>query len=261
MKKKYTFKAILFLGLIAFSFQQINAQIRIVEVDPVTNTVKLHNYGSTNNPQNISSYWFCARISYEGVSATTLISGSTNLAIGSDVVLRMNSLNFNVTSSDIGFYSSPSFSSAAAMEDFMQYGGGGIGRENVAVTKGIWTAGDFIDPSVNPPYQYFGNGMQTGGSAQNGSAFWQTLLSNEEFEFNNQFLIYPNPSATDLEIKIPGNAETNTVQVYDILGKTVYKKELSTNNLSLNVSNWTEGVYLIRVTSGENSQTKRFIKL
>jgi len=248
------------LTLFAFlTLIQINAQIRIVEVDPSTNTVKLHNYGSANNPQDISTYWFCARIVYEGVSATTLISGSTNLAIGADVVLRMNSLDFNDTSSDIGFYNSPSFGSSTAMEDFMQYGAGGLGRESVAVAKGIWTAGEFIQ--VVPPYEYIGNGMQTGGSAENGVAFWETLLSNEEFEINNQFLIYPNPSSTNIEIKIPRSAATNSVLVYDILGKTLIDEKLNDNYLNLDVSNWLEGIYLVRVTSGENVQTKRFIKL
>lgn len=30
------------------------------------------------------------------------------------------------------------------MESFVQWGGDGIGRENVAADKGIWSAGDFV---------------------------------------------------------------------------------------------------------------------
>ena len=43
-------------------------------------------------------------------------------------------------------------------------GGGGLGRESVAVTKGIWGMGDFLDGPA--PYDYIGDGTQ------NGVKFW-----------------------------------------------------------------------------------------
>jgi len=46
------------------------------------------------------------------------------------------------------------------MVDFTQWGAGGIGRESVAVTKGIWSTGDFICGS--DPFNYIGDGVQNG---------------------------------------------------------------------------------------------------
>ena len=46
------------------------------------------------------------------------------------------------------------------MNDFVQWGSGGHGREFVAVSKGIWGFGDFV--SGPSPYRYIGDGTQEG---------------------------------------------------------------------------------------------------
>ncbi|WCO00624.1 T9SS type A sorting domain-containing protein [Psychroserpens ponticola] len=252
MKKHYSIKTMLCIGIFAFMFQQTFSQIRIVEVDPVANTVKLHNFGSAMNPQDISSYWFCARFAYDQVGGLAVVSGSTNLAIGADVVLTLDSA-LNTTSSDVGFYNSSSFGSAAAMEDFMQYGGGGIGRENVAVNKGIWTAGTFV--SEAPPYQY------TGSGAQNGFQFWDTVLGLNDFNRTLDFNLYPNPVSSVLNIELHNNEVNLTFQVFDILGKQVIKGSSKTNNtLKIDITSLEHGLYIIKIVSGDKTETKRFIK-
>jgi len=251
MKKHYTIKTILCLGFIAFTFQQAIAQIRIVEVDPATSTVKLHNYGSANNPQDISGYWFCARFAYSQVSEATLVSGSTNLAIGADVVLTL-STTLNATSSDVGIYTSPSFGSSTAMEDFMQYGAGGIGRENVAVAKGIWTAGTFV--SAAPPYEYIGSG------AQNGFQFWDTVLGINDFNSDLGINLYPNPTKSTLNIDLNSQSDVS-FQVFDILGKLVTQGNSNADmTLEIDVSSLENGLYIIKISSGDKNEIKRFIK-
>jgi hypothetical protein len=54
-----------------------------------------------------------------------------------------------------------------------------------------------------------------------------------------------------------GNAR---LQVYDVLGKRIMDKEISDINSSVNVSNWNNGIYIVRVISGDLSETKRFVK-
>ncbi len=133
-------------------------------------------------------------------------------------------------------------------------------QSNVAVAKGIWTAGDFIDPSVNPPYEYIGNGVQSGGGAENGTAFWQTLLSVETFEAESTFSIAPNPASTVINIKFSTNLNNGSIALYDMLGKQVLIKDLNGNNEEiLDVSNLTNGIYLLKIDSGNQSQTKRVI--
>ena len=252
MKKHYTIKTILCLGLIAFAFQNTFSQIRIVEVNPSTNTVKLHNYGSANNPQNIEGYWFCARFGYSQVGSATVVSGSTDLAVGAEVVLILNQ-TLNTTSSDLGFYDAFDFGSSTSMQDFMQYGAGGIGREGVAVTKGIWTAGTFVDSA--PAYEYVGSG------AQNGFQFWGELLGINDFNNNLGLNAYPIPTNSILNIEL-NTRESITYQVFDILGKQVLNgKSKSTENLlKLNVSKLEHGLYIVQISSGSKNETKRFIK-
>ncbi|MEM7391773.1 MAG: hypothetical protein AAF492_05430, partial [Verrucomicrobiota bacterium] len=76
------------------------------------------------------------------------------------------SLNLNATQEDVGLYSSSSFGSAAAMQDFVQYGAAGdIGRTDVAVAKGIWTLTEAV-PTPAP-----GSSIQFDG-AGNGATNW-----------------------------------------------------------------------------------------
>lgn len=250
MKKNYSIKTFLLLGLLAFAFLNTNAQIRIVEVNPATETVKLHNYGAST--VDVSSYWFCNLFNYTQVSDGTLVSGSTSLAAGADLVVTM-AVSLNDTASDLGLYQSASFGSSTAMLDFTQWGSGGNGRENVAVNKGIWTAGTFI--SAPAPYEYTGNG------AQNGFQFWDTLLGVNDLDLGLNLKLHPNPSDSVLNVTLQNGEANISIQVYDILGKLVYNQNLNANNRSqIDVSELKQGLYLIKLTVGDKTEIKRFIK-
>lgn len=74
------------------------------------------------------------------------------------------------------------------------------------------------------------------------------------------FTIYPNPSSSYLNINLPEFNNDARVEVFDILGKKVYANSLNALNNKISVSKWHSGVYIVRVTLGEQSITKRFIK-
>jgi hypothetical protein len=81
-----------------------------------------------------------------------------------------------------------------------------------------------------------------------------------DFESNTkEFTISPNPSKNKLNVFLPSNEEMD-IEVFDVLGKRVYKGVLSQISSSVNVSNWKSGVYLVRVSNDQVSQTKRFVK-
>ena len=106
-----------------------------------------------------------------------------------------------------------------------------------------------------PPYEF------NGGATDFGVNFWSTLLSVENFEDISKFSISPNPASLNLNIEIPGNVENATLKVFDLLGKKVLEREISgMQTMSVDVSNWNSGVYIVRVTSDDVTQTKRFIK-
>ncbi|WP_296315600.1 T9SS type A sorting domain-containing protein [Winogradskyella sp. UBA3174] len=84
-------------------------------------------------------------------------------------------------------------------------------------------------------------------------------LSNEEFQLSD-FTISPNPAKNTMNITMPNSDEDLKLEVFDVLGKRVYKGVITNLQSSVNVSNWRSGVYLVRVSNDKITQTKRFIK-
>ncbi len=77
---------------------------------------------------------------------------------------------------------------------------------------------------------------------------------------NEDFVISPNPSKDRLNIKLPSVNEDLKLEVFDVLGKLIYKGEITQLESSVNVSSWKSGVYLVRISNTKISQTKRFVK-
>ncbi|MEL6653819.1 MAG: hypothetical protein AAFQ87_23735, partial [Bacteroidota bacterium] len=163
------------VALLLFGGGIVQAQVVLNEVQyQGTDQIELKNTGSTM--VNVSSWWLCARFAYTQLSNASLTINGNLMMMPGDIV-TITGFGLNDNSSDLGIYSTNSFGSATAMQDFMQYGAGGIGRENVAVSKGIWTAGDFV-PGVS-----MGNSVEYDGSG-NGSSNW-AAQSSPTFGMNN----------------------------------------------------------------------------
>jgi hypothetical protein len=145
-----------------------SAQIRLTMVDPSNQQVEIRNYGSSAT--DISTYRFCSLFEYATLNQpmVQLVSGDFNLDQGESVVVQWNAnTGFNGTASDIGLYfPTGGFSTPSAMSSFFEYGAGQQGRENVAVSAGLWTTNTFL--SGSGPWYYTGNG------AEAGPTFWST---------------------------------------------------------------------------------------
>jgi hypothetical protein len=251
MKTNYTLKATLMLVVLALGFTSLNAQenVRILRLDPATNSVTLKNFGDANAP--ISDYWFCNVPAYEAVSGMT---SATVLAPNEEINLATNTVNFPVSSGEFGLYTTNSFGSSSAIIDFMQWGTGNSGssRESVAVAAGLWVADTFI--TVAPPFEYGGDGTQ------NGVANWSTL-GVDSFEKEGDFKLFPNPSNSVVNIALQSANANGTLQVFDMLGKQIFTKAITSNEVSqIDVNNWDSGLYLIKISSDQGEETKRFIK-
>ncbi|MEO1050156.1 MAG: hypothetical protein AAFX87_06010 [Bacteroidota bacterium] len=139
-----------------------SAKVRLLTVDASNDRVVLKNFGDAS--MDISSYFFCRRKAYSGLSTLTVTSGNLILAPNEELEFT---LTINDTSSDVALYLNNSgFANPANIVDFMQFGEdvGSAGREDVAVGANIWPENDFV---ANPgPFQYTGDGDQ------NGATFW-----------------------------------------------------------------------------------------
>jgi len=220
--------------------------VRISKLDPSTNSVALKNFSSS--AVNISGYWFCNFPAYGQVSSMT----STVMLNPGEEINIASSVNFAVADGEFGLYNTNSFGSDTAMEDYIQWGNAGHQRESVAVAKGIWDAGTFIN--VAPPFEYTGNG------SQDGVAFWSTL-GIEDFEQVGNIKLYPNPSNSILNITAQNAGTNGTLEIYSIVGKKVLSQKLELSEATkINVSDWDSGLYLVKISSDKGEDTKRFIK-
>ena len=77
---------------------------------------------------------------------------------------------------------------------------------------------------------------------------------------DEDFVISPNPSKDKLNIKFQSVNEDLKLEVFDVLGKLIYRGEITQLESSVNVSNWKSGVYLVRISNNKITHTKRFIK-
>lgn len=74
------------------------------------------------------------------------------------------------------------------------------------------------------------------------------------------FSISPNPAKSSLNIKLAVSDSDIKLEVFDVLGKRVYKSALTQLESTIDVSNWKSGVYLVRISDDKTVHTKRFIK-
>jgi len=80
----------------------------------------------------------------------------------------------------------------------------------------------------------------------------------------NAINLYPNPASSNLKIDIPSKiAGDVTIEVFDVLGKRIVVKEANKLSNSLDIANWNNGVYLMKISSNKigKSITRRFVKI
>ena len=82
-----------------------------------------------------------------------------------------------------------------------------------------------------------------------------TLDINREMVFS----ITPNPARFELRLQIHDGLKNVRIEVYDVLGKKIYANAFT--GIPINISDWSKGVYLVRVTTKDKVHTRRFVKL
>lgn len=98
-----------------------------------------------------------------------------------------------------------------------------------------------------------------GVANMDGNIIVSPILGVEETESKSSFLMYPNPSRDILNLKLPSNSSNVLVEVFDVIGKRVYKST-AIRPTDINVVNWKTGFYFVKVKSDSYNITKRFVK-
>ena len=92
---------------------------------------------------------------------------------------------------------------------------------------------------------------------------WEFSFTCETFSIDeftqNKVKLYPNPFSN--QINIQSDIPIDNIAIYTINGQRVYQNEFSNqSNLNIKLNDLSSGVYLMKISSGQSSITKRLIK-
>ncbi|MEP2936627.1 MAG: M4 family metallopeptidase [Gilvibacter sp.] len=79
----------------------------------------------------------------------------------------------------------------------------------------------------------------------------------DELEFEGDFMMYPNPVSSQLNVRLLDQNGTETFRIVNLLGQVVKQGTLLQ---AIDVSNLQSGVYVLEINDGEETITDRFIK-
>ena len=76
----------------------------------------------------------------------------------------------------------------------------------------------------------------------------------------NSVSLYPNPAKEYVDIRVDGDLNVTTMEVYDVYGKLINTVNVVDNPTRINVSGLADGMYFVRVTTEAGMVTKSFLK-
>ena len=114
--------------------------------------------------------------------------------------------------------------------------------------KVSWTAGE---PVV---------GLMTAGGNQLGNGYYPAMdlqaLNVEDNTLDVKIKVYPNPTSQLLYVSHP-ELNSFSIQITDLNGKAIYAGEIS-KETPLDVSNYTQGMYLVAISSKETNKKNTY---
>ncbi|MFY0484119.1 DUF7619 domain-containing protein [Flavobacterium sp. PLA-1-15] len=85
-------------------------------------------------------------------------------------------------------------------------------------------------------------------------------LNTKDFEFNNYFRIYPNPSSGILNITTKQAIEMQSINIYNVLGQMVVAVPNAKGISAVDVSSLSTGNYFIKIVSDKGISNAKFVK-
>ena len=248
-------KKILLILAFLFTLSAAHSKIIVRQFDPNAGTLWIQNVAGFAH--DYSNFMLSINLQNFVLSTLTIESGNLNAADGE--IIKFKGLAFpRAAGASIGIWypgTFPGTPTASDIIDFVQYGAGGHDYESVAVSAGLWTAGDYI--SGVPPY------LRT--TDDHGLTEWQTASGIGNIELENQVEIFPNPFADIINISVSSfftRGNSYELEIYGIDGKVVRRyEELSESDFILGEADLKAGVYFMHLTNeAGDSVIKKLIK-
>ena len=77
--------------------------------------------------------------------------------------------------------------------------------------------------------------------------------------FEEKISVYPNPTHDNIKVSY-NKTGVKTVELYDATGRLILRKEMIDNIISVSLKDINKGIYMIRITSGNESFSRKIIK-
>lgn len=90
--------------------------------------------------------------------------------------------------------------------------------------------------------------------------YQQGSLAATELEDPKRLVLFPNPTKDKLNLKIQDNQIGSLVKIYSILGQELNSYILGAVETILDVSNYQNGIYLLKINTNSGIQTHKFVK-
>jgi hypothetical protein len=81
-------------------------------------------------------------------------------------------------------------------------------------------------------------------------------VSIDEVSTYNEWIMYPNPSNSILNIK---SSKNTFIKVVDLTGKTIYSEQSSSSNIIISTDTWVNGIYFVTTNHNDKTETKKLI--
>ena len=115
----------------------------------------------------------------------------------------------------------------------------------------------FVDTILQPILIYGTTDLD--GSQQSEVLRYQPIgipLSVNKINFDNLFLVYPNPTKDVVNVR---GSEIERIEVYDVIGKMISSYEVNSFNTKIDLSDNPEGILILKIHSKNNILVKRIV--
>ena len=91
--------------------------------------------------------------------------------------------------------------------------------------------------------------------------FGDLVLSVDNFEFNQNTLVYPIPTEETLNVKLLNNAKINSIKLFSMDGKLVLDKDVDyfNSDFSIDIRKIKNGTYILNLSNGSNINNSRLL--
>lgn len=127
---------------------------------------------------------------------------------------------------------------------------GNLSDFNNKLADGVWTL------KVSDPYD--GDGGNIVSAKLRICKLSPFNLSNSNFKLNN-ISVFPNPSKGFINITNDGLDNKLVISLFDIQGRNLFKKEIFERNEILNLTSFSNGVYLLNIKNGDKERFEKII--